>query len=168
MGLSAASDAVDREPAIDDQLGASDVYRLVGREEQRRVSDIPGIAHAPIGHCSSRRRTISSALPPYAAMTSAACTIGVFIIPGKIEFAPMPDRGLGRRVRARRGTIRSSSNALSKPLVKPKWTRPARRSSARLTRFFHLPGEREKPGGSDDNHSRSKSPVISRSTYCIS
>src|SRR5215831_9358110 len=83
MGLSAASDAVDREPAIDDQLGASDVYRLVGREEQRRVSDIPGIAHAPIGHCSSRRRTISSALPPYAAMTPAACTIGVFIIPAE-------------------------------------------------------------------------------------
>ena len=46
----------------------------------------------PIGHCSSRRCTISSALPPYAAMTSAACTIGVFIIPGRIEFARMPDR----------------------------------------------------------------------------
>ena len=41
-----------------------------------------------IGHCSSRRRTISSALPPYAAMTSAACTIGVFIIPGRLAQTP--------------------------------------------------------------------------------
>src|SRR6516225_3364563 len=39
VGLSTASDAVYREPAIDDQLGASDVFGLVGREEQRRVSD---------------------------------------------------------------------------------------------------------------------------------
>src|SRR5215467_2892535 len=87
MGLSAALDAVDRGPDIDDQLGASDVYRLVGREEQRRVSDIPRIAHAPHRTLLVPRRTISSALPPYAAMTSAACTIGVFIIPGRIEFA---------------------------------------------------------------------------------
>jgi hypothetical protein len=43
-----------------------------------------------------RRRTISSALPPYAAITSAACTIGIIIIPGKIEFARMPDRAYWR------------------------------------------------------------------------
>src|SRR5215472_17573006 len=35
VGLSAASHAVDREPAIAHQLSASDVFGLVGRQEQR-------------------------------------------------------------------------------------------------------------------------------------
>src|SRR5215471_6654854 len=47
MGLSAASDAVDREPTVDDQLGARNVFGLVAREEQSSVSDIPGVAHPP-------------------------------------------------------------------------------------------------------------------------
>ena len=97
VGLRAASDAVDREPAIDDQLDASDVFGLVGREEQRGAGEATSQA-SPMrpGHCSSRRRTISSALPPYAAMTSAACTIGAFIILGRIEFARIPDRAYWR------------------------------------------------------------------------
>jgi hypothetical protein len=40
------SDAIDRQTAIDDQLGAGNVLGLVGGEEQRRVGDIPSIAHA--------------------------------------------------------------------------------------------------------------------------
>jgi hypothetical protein len=34
-------------PPFDDQLGAGNVFGLVGREEQSCVRDIPGIAHAP-------------------------------------------------------------------------------------------------------------------------
>ena len=34
------SDAVDRAPAINDQLGAGNVLSLVGDEEQRRIRDM--------------------------------------------------------------------------------------------------------------------------------
>ena len=34
VGLSAASDAVDGEPSVDDQLGASDVFGLVRPEAE--------------------------------------------------------------------------------------------------------------------------------------
>src|SRR6266446_10995578 len=54
------SDAIDRQTAIDDQLGASDAFRLVGCEEQSRVSDIPRIAHPP--H-NGRRKSASPASP---------------------------------------------------------------------------------------------------------
>ena len=90
-------DAVDGKPAIDDQLGAGDVLCLVGREEQSRVGDIPGIAHSP-----HRALLIAPAdhLPGAAAVggddTGGAWTIGVFIIPGRIEFARMPDRAYWR------------------------------------------------------------------------
>jgi len=50
------------------------VASLIGSEEQRGISYVPGIPVWPIGHCSSRRRTNSSVLPPYAATTSGACT----------------------------------------------------------------------------------------------
>ena len=86
------SDAVDGKPAIDDQLGAGDVLGLVGRKEQSRVGDIPRIAHP-----SHRTLLITSADHLFGAATvrgddtGGAWTIGVFIIPGRIEFARMPD-----------------------------------------------------------------------------
>src|SRR5207248_4256172 len=47
FGGPAALDAVDGQPTIDDQLGAGNILGFVGGEEQRRVRDIPSIAHAP-------------------------------------------------------------------------------------------------------------------------
>src|ERR1700738_1177457 len=41
---------LQRNPAIDHQLDAGDVFRFVGREKKRRVGDVPGFPHVPHRH----------------------------------------------------------------------------------------------------------------------
>ncbi len=91
------SDAVDREPTIDNQLSAGDVFRLVGCEEQSGVRDVPGIAHSahrallvtPANHLFGDAAVSDDDL--------GAWTICVSIIPGRIEFARIPTLRIAER-----------------------------------------------------------------------
>jgi hypothetical protein len=91
------SAAVDCEPAIDDQLGAGNVFGLVGREEQSRIRDISDIAHPP-----HRTLPVTAANHLFGAAAVSdddlgAWTIGVSIIPGRIEFARIPTLRIAER-----------------------------------------------------------------------
>jgi hypothetical protein len=75
---SGVSDAIDRQTAVDDQLGAGNVFRLVGCEEQSRVSDIPLIARPP----HNGRRKSSSPASPKGDWTDDAFRLGKALLRG--------------------------------------------------------------------------------------
>jgi hypothetical protein len=97
FGGQTSQDAIDRQTAIDDQFGAN-VFGLVRCQEQCRESEIPRVAHSP--HWTLLV-TPTDHLFGAAAVSSddlGAWTIGVFIMPGRIEFARMPERAYRRAI----------------------------------------------------------------------
>ena len=80
---------------------AGDVARLVGGEEQRRVRDVPGVAHAAHRHLRVARRRRSPRNRRRRICRRGGRTSGVCMSPGTTQLSRTPFGGVDHRRRAR-------------------------------------------------------------------